>query len=95
MFPTQIEEQILTVAGLAPHFQIELTREGRMDAMTVHVELVSADIDQELRISACRKLGERIKDIVGVTVRINATEPGGVARSQGKAVRILDNRQKG
>ncbi|EKF43454.1 phenylacetate--CoA ligase PaaK [Nitratireductor indicus] len=95
VFPTQIEEQILTVAGLAPHFQIELTREGRMDAMTVHVELVSADIDQELRISACRKLGERIKDIVGVTVRINATEPGGVARSQGKAVRILDNRQKG
>ncbi len=93
VFPTQIEEQILTVAGLAPHFQIELTREGRMDAMTIHVELVSADIDQELRVSACRKLGERIKDIVGVTVRVNATEPGGVARSQGKAVRILDNRQ--
>ncbi|WP_265518186.1 phenylacetate--CoA ligase PaaK [Nitratireductor luteus] len=95
VFPTQIEEQILTVDGLAPHFQIELTQEGRMDAMTVHVETLSAEIAEELRAAACRQLCDRIKDVIGVTVRVNATPPGGVARSQGKAVRIVDNRRKG
>lgn len=95
VFPTQIEEQILTVDGLAPHFQIELTQEGRMDAMTVHVETLSAEVAEELRTAACRQLCDRIKDVIGVTVRVNATPPGGVARSQGKAVRIVDNRRKG
>ncbi|MCR4268202.1 phenylacetate--CoA ligase PaaK [Nitratireductor sp. ZSWI3] len=95
VFPTQIEEQILAVEGLAPHFQIELTQEGRMDAMTVHVEMVSSLVGEELRVAACRQLSERIKDVVGVTVRVNATDPGGVARSQGKAVRILDRRREG
>ncbi|UUP16204.1 phenylacetate--CoA ligase PaaK [Nitratireductor thuwali] len=95
VFPTQIEEQILTVDGLAPHFQIELTQEGRMDAMTVHVETLSAEVAEELRAAACRQLCDRIKDVIGVTVRVNATPPGGVARSQGKAVRIVDNRRKG
>ncbi|WP_048648172.1 phenylacetate--CoA ligase PaaK [Nitratireductor soli] len=95
VFPTQIEEQILTVKSLAPHFQIELTSEGRMDAMTVHVEMLSADTGDALRVAACRQLCDRIKDVIGVTVRVNATPPGGIARSQGKAVRIVDHRQKG
>ncbi|EKF20732.1 phenylacetate--CoA ligase PaaK [Nitratireductor pacificus] len=95
VFPTQIEEQILAVEGLAPHFQIELTQEGRMDAMTIHVEMLSADLGDDLRTNASRQLCDRIKDVVGVTVRVNATAPGGVARSQGKAVRIVDHRQKG
>ncbi|WP_292896554.1 phenylacetate--CoA ligase PaaK [Nitratireductor sp.] len=94
VFPTQIEEQILTVTGLAPHFQIELTQEGRMDAMTIHVEMASLEAGEDVRLAACRQLGERIKDVVGVTVRVNATDPGGVARSQGKAVRIIDRRVK-
>lgn len=94
VFPTQIEEQILTVNGLAPHFQIELTQEGRMDAMTIHVEMEALEAGEEVRLAACRQLGERIKDVVGVTVRVNATDPGGVARSQGKAVRIIDKRDK-
>ena len=94
VFPTQIEEQILTVKGLAPHFQIELTQEGRMDAMTIHVEMASLEASEDVRLAACRQLGERIKDVVGVTVRVHATDPGSVARSQGKAVRIIDKRVK-
>ncbi|MFC5585569.1 phenylacetate--CoA ligase PaaK [Nitratireductor kimnyeongensis] len=94
VFPTQIEEQILTVKGLAPHFQIELTQEGRMDAMTIHVEMASPETGEDVRLSVCRQLGERIKDIVGVTVRVHASDPGSVARSQGKAVRIIDKRVK-
>lgn len=95
VFPTQIEEQILAIEGLAPHFQVELTREGRMDEMTVHVEASLTHVADEARRVAGHALRERIKDVVGVTVRVNVTEPEKVARSQGKAQRIVDNRPKG
>ncbi|MGN6582266.1 MAG: phenylacetate--CoA ligase PaaK [Rhizobiaceae bacterium] len=95
VFPTQIEEQILAVQGLAPHFQIELLREGRLDEMVVHVEAMAAHAAEAARAANAVLLGSRIKQIVGVTVRVNVAEPGGVARSQGKAVRIVDKRPKG
>ncbi|MCB1425899.1 MAG: phenylacetate--CoA ligase PaaK [Zhengella sp.] len=95
VFPTQIEEQILKVSGLAPHFQIELTREGRMDSMTVHVECVPAQAADEARAGSAKELAHHIKSVIGVTARVNVTEPEGVARSQGKAVRVVDNRPKG
>ncbi|RST84485.1 phenylacetate--CoA ligase [Aquibium carbonis] len=94
VFPTQIEEQILAVEGLAPHFQIELMREGRMDEMIVHVEATITHVADDARKVAGHALRERIKDVVGVTVRVNVTEPEKVARSQGKAQRIVDNRPK-
>jgi phenylacetate-CoA ligase len=95
VFPTQIEEQILAIEGLAPHFQVELTREGRMDEMTVHVEATITHGADDARKVAGHALRERIKDVVGVTVRVNVTAPETVARSQGKAQRIVDNRPKG
>lgn len=94
VFPTQIEEQILTVEGLSPHFQIELNRPDRLDEMTVHVEAL-ATVSGDERTRAARALGDRIKQTIGVTVSIAIAEPGAVARSQGKAVRIIDNRPKG
>ncbi len=95
IFPTQIEEQLMEVAGLAPHFQIELNREGRMDSMTVHVEAVEGPMGSDALEGAAAKLKRRIKERVGVTVEITAHGSGGVPRSQGKAVRIIDNRPKG
>lgn len=95
VFPTQIEEQILKVRGLSPHFQIELTRDGRMDQMTVHVEAHPDHLAGESREAASGDLVLRIKDVVGVSVTVNVTDPEKVARSQGKAVRIVDNRPKG
>ncbi|WP_343080605.1 phenylacetate--CoA ligase PaaK [Ostreiculturibacter nitratireducens] len=95
LFPTQIEEHLLKVRGLAPHFQIELAREGRMDTMTVHVEAAEGFSDPGTRAHAGATLQKAIKDAIGVTVAINIADPGGVARSQGKAVRIIDNRPKG
>lgn len=89
VFPTQIEEQLMAVEGLAPHFQIELRREGRMDEMLVHVE-ASGDAQK-----ASLDLKARIKDRVGVTVTVMPHGTGGVERSQGKAVRIIDKRPKG
>lgn len=95
VFPTQIEEQILAIEGLAPHFQIELMRQGRLDEMIVHVEAMAAHAAEAARAANAVQLGSRIKEIVGVTVRVIVAEPGGVARSQGKAVRIVDKRPKG
>ncbi|TKT80195.1 phenylacetate--CoA ligase PaaK [Aquamicrobium sp. LC103] len=95
VFPTQIEEQILKIPALSPHFQIELLREGRMDEMVVHVEAARDSAGAEARESSAAMLVARIKEVVGVSVRCHVTEPEQVARSQGKAVRIVDNRPKG
>jgi len=95
VFPTQIEEQILALAGLAPHFQIELRREGRLDQMVVHVEAHPEHAADEARRSLASRLGGRIKQVIGISVVVSVTEPGQVARSQGKAQRIVDNRPKG
>ncbi len=86
VFPTQIEEQILRVAGLTPHFEIELTREGRLDEMTVRVEGAGATAAQELR--------HHIKSVVGVSARVQLCAQGALPRSEGKAKRVLDRRPK-
>jgi phenylacetate-CoA ligase len=95
VFPTQIEEQLMATAGLGPHFQIELTREGRLDVMTVHVEAASGPMGTDSLEQAAESLKRRIKERVGVSVEIAAHGSGGVPRSQGKAVRIIDKRPKG
>jgi len=93
VFPTQIEEQLLKVDGLSPHYQIVLSTSGRLDAMTVKVEAAGAGASQE-RCEACAsELAEHIKGIVGVTAAIDVGEPGSVDRSAGKAVRVIDNRE--
>lgn len=94
VFPTQIEEQILKCAGLAPHFQIELSSSGRMDDMTVHVECTTTSASEDARTASGKELAHHIKSVVGVTARINVAEPGNVARSEGKAKRVVDNRNR-
>jgi len=94
VFPTQIEEQILKVQGLSPHFQVELVREGRMDEMVVHVEATAAQASDEARKANAASLRDLVKDIVGVTVRVDVCAPDTIARSQGKAQRIVDSRPK-
>ena len=94
VFPTQIEEQLMTIAGLAPHFQIELSRPDRMDHMTILTEAMAGHASDEDKDAASRALVQKIKQSVGVTVAVSVADPGGVARSQGKAVRIVDTRPK-
>ena len=94
VFPTQIEEQILRFEALAGHYQIILTREGRMDEMAVQVEArpeaMGAAAD-----AAGRELAGRIKELVGVTARVEIVAPGGIERSLGKARRVIDRRNLG
>lgn len=93
VFPTQIEEQLLTIEGLAPHFQIELYREGRMDQMRVLVEATPKSADEESRKLAAQRLSKRIKNTVGISTTVDVSVPGSVKRSEGKAQRVVDNRQ--
>ena len=93
VFPTQIEEQLMKVDALSPHFQIELNRSGRMDEMTVRVE-TSSPLNEEAQQAAASDLASRIKEVVGVTSKIQICEAGEVARSEGKAVRVVDHRPK-
>ncbi len=94
VFPTQIEEQLMQVPALAPHFQIELSRLNRMDEMTVLTEALPDTADADARTAAAASLASRIKDVVGITAKVKVADPGGVARSQGKAVRVVDNRSE-
>lgn len=95
VFPSQIEEQVLRVQGLAPYYQIELVSDGRLAVMRVHVEPVTARIDPETRTSLAAILAKNIKDTVGVSCEVVMAAPGGVPRSEGKAKRIVDNRYRG
>ena len=93
VFPTQIEEQLMATDGLAPHFQIELYQDGRMDMMRISVEADLNTADADSREAAGKALRDRIKMVVGVSTNVVVSEPGGVPRSQGKAVRVVDNRK--
>jgi phenylacetate-CoA ligase len=94
VFPTQIEEQILKVAGLAPHYQIVLKRERRLDQMEVVVEMLPGVAGGQ-RDALAAELAQRIKGLIGVSSSISIAEPGGIERSQGKARRVIDQRPKG
>ena len=93
LFPTQIEELILTVPALAPQFQCVLERPDRMDTLTVRVEARpdAALSDHAAASSALQKL---VKNKIGVTVEVSVLEPGGLERSIGKARRLIDQRPK-
>ncbi len=93
VFPTQIEERVLAVEALAPHYQIRVSRDGQLDVITVQVEksTEAADADSAALASELKK---GIKDFVGVSANIDVCEPGCVARSEGKAVRVIDEREQ-
>jgi phenylacetate-CoA ligase len=87
VFPSQVEEQILAVEGLSPHYLCVLTRPGRLDELTVQVEAADAP-DPALGDT----LASRIKNRIGVTARVEVLAPGALERSLGKAKRISDRR---
>jgi len=91
VFPTQVEELILGDRRLAPHYVLEVRREGRLDTLTVVVEPASTS-DAAATEAAAEQLGRRIKDRIGVSADIRAAETGTVARSIGKAKRVIDLR---
>ena len=93
IFPTQIEEQLLKIDSLSPHFQIKLIKDGRMDKMIVYTEhYESEDAEQSYVDNLSANLKKRVKDIVGLSIEVDVGKKGSVPRSEGKAVRVIDER---
>ncbi|MEV7031824.1 phenylacetate--CoA ligase PaaK [Streptomyces sp. NPDC093272] len=92
VFPSQVEEIVLRTPGVAPHFQIQLSRRGRMDHMTVRVE-ARPDASPADRESAARTIAQGVKDGVGVTVEVAVVDPETLERSLGKLRRVKDLRE--
>ncbi|MFI1760580.1 phenylacetate--CoA ligase PaaK [Streptomyces sp. NPDC020800] len=93
LFPTQIEEIVLRTPGVAPHFQLRLTREGRLDALTVRAE-ARPGATPEVREAAARSIATAVKDGAGVSVDVEIVEPETLERSVGKIRRIVDLRPR-
>ncbi|MGH8139704.1 MAG: phenylacetate--CoA ligase PaaK [Steroidobacteraceae bacterium] len=94
VFPTQIEELLLRLHGLTPHYVLEVTREAHLDALTVSVECVEeVERDAMARERLCQELQYHIKERIGVTARVVVSNPGSIERSAGKAQRVIDKRQ--
>ena len=94
VFPMQIEEQILRCEGLAPHYQVVLSRDGRMDQMKILCEATSAAASADARLASAKDLSAHVKNVIGISASVDVGEPGAVERSAGKARRIIDNRPK-
>lgn len=94
VYPSQVESVLVGLEGLSPHYQIRLFKQGALDAMAVEVELLpDAPADDTARATKAREVRHHIKSVIGVTCQVSAMLPGEVARSEGKAVRVLDQRK--
>jgi phenylacetate-CoA ligase len=94
VFPTQIEELLLRCDGLAPHYQIELLRQQRLDVMRLLVEARPDRADEASRAAQAAALAAHIRNIIGIGAEVVVGDPGAVERSAGKARRLIDKRPK-
>jgi phenylacetate-CoA ligase len=85
LFPSQIEELILKIPGLSPHYVLELSKQGPLDHLTVLVEG---------KEEAGGKLQHDIKSMIGVSSDVKIVPAGSIERSIGKAKRVIDRRPK-
>jgi phenylacetate-CoA ligase len=96
VFPSQIESVLFNIKGIEPHYQLIVDREGNLDTLEVQVE-----VDEQTFSDEVKKLQElshvirkQIKDLLGVTCKVRLVEPKTLARSEGKAQRVIDKRNK-
>jgi phenylacetate-CoA ligase len=95
VFPTQIEELILKVPELSPHYVLEVRREDRLDALDIVVEAKPAFVGKgDAEAAAAATLAGLVKSYIGISARVRPVPAGGVARSLGKAKRVIDLRPK-
>jgi phenylacetate-CoA ligase len=95
VYPSQVEAVLVGVPGVAPHYQIVLTREGALDAMAIEVETApGSPTDETHRSRTAKDIAAHIKARLGVSCEVVIKASGEVPRSQGKAVRVKDLRKK-
>jgi phenylacetate-CoA ligase len=97
VYPTQIEQVLMTIPGVAPHYQVVLSKSGSMDSVEVQVE-VSPDMEfDEIREleSLQKRVAGAIAAALAVNVAVRLVEPRSIQRSEGKAKRVVDLRNEG
>jgi phenylacetate-CoA ligase len=92
VFPSQIEELLFRCSGLAPQYEIEVTRDGPLDTLAVHVEQLT-EAGRSRGEAAAQELAYLVKAHVGISVQVKVHEPGSLHRSEGKARRVMDRRK--
>jgi len=95
VFPSQIEEVLLEVEGIAPHYQIIVEREKNIDILEVHVEVTDRLFFDEMKriVQLETKITDRLYSVLGIKVKLKLVEPRTIERSTGKAKRVIDNRK--
>ncbi|GAB6173610.1 phenylacetate--CoA ligase [Paradesulfitobacterium aromaticivorans] len=95
VFPSQVEEAILSVGGIEPHYLLVVDKVGTLDQLEVRVEVNTASFLDEVREleNLQERVKRRIEDIIGISVRVRLVEPKSIPRSEGKAKRVIDKRK--
>ncbi|HAL92393.1 MAG TPA: phenylacetate--CoA ligase [Verrucomicrobia bacterium] len=97
VYPQQIEEALLAIEGVAPHYQIVVSREGALDELEVLVEITEGIFFDEMQKQQAmkEKIERKLETELAVHAKVRLVEPGSTPRSEGKAVRVIDHRKKG
>lgn len=95
VFPSQIEEVLMSVEGVEPHYQLIVERHGSLDTIEVQVEVSEDVFSDEIKAleTLNKKIQTEIKDLLGITCQIKLVEPKTIQRSEGKAQRVIDKRE--
>ena len=95
VFPSQIEKVLMEIEGVSPHYQLVVDREGSLDMLTIMVEVNEGMFSDEVKeLQAIqKKITKNIKEFLGVSANVKLVESKAIARSEGKAVRVIDNRK--
>lgn len=95
VFPSQIESVLMEMKEVEPHYQLVVDRLDNLDTLTVMVEVGESFFSDEVRVLQAleRKISKNIKEFLGVSAKVKLVEPKTIARSEGKAQRVIDNRK--
>ena len=95
VFPSQIESVLFNIDGVEPHYQLIVDRDGTLDTLEVQVEVNEQTFSDEIKVlqNLSNQIRHSIKEMLGVTCQVRLVEPKTIARSEGKAKRVIDNRK--
>ncbi len=95
VFPSQIESVLIKIEGVEPHYQLVVDREENLDTLEVQVEVNEQTFSDEIKVlqDLSRRISREIKDLLGITCKVRLVEPKTIARSEGKAKRVIDHRK--